>query len=560
MQNSLAVTGGNLTIGSVVDVARLGHKVVLGPSVKDRIRKSREYVEKAVELILDPTVDESVWKTRLIYGVTTGFGCHKEFIVQNRSEAEQLQTNILLSHACGVGDRLDPETVRAVLLLRLNSLAKGHSGVRYELLEFLTELLNSRIHPIVPEQGSVGASGDLCPLAHAALVLLGRGEASEDSLSESGGGWVRGKVVDGAAALEKIRTKLTGKGIDVPFKLSYKEGLALTNGATVMTAIGVMAHHDAGQLLKHADIAGAMTLEAIGGRTRAFDPKVHAARPFAGQGTSAANVCRLVEGSQLTDRNGDVHDAYSVRCLPQVHGAVRDAADYVRRILETELASATDNPLFFEPSPPPLDGLKEKWDYSAGNYHGEPVALAMDFLGLALAEIGSISERRTQKLLDKHHNCGLPSNLTHNPRIHSGLMMVHYTAAALVSENKVLCHPASCDSIPTSSNIEDHVSMGTVAARKARRILENVENVVAIELLCAAQALDFRKGRLAGLSPDAFRGEPGRGTQAALEAIRQIGIAPLVEDREPSPDIVRMKGLIESGRIVMEVEEEIGGL
>jgi histidine ammonia-lyase len=559
MEHTVVIDGMHLTLESVVDVARCGGKVELDKTVRRRIEKSRAYVENAVDQVLDPSVSAAVRKNRLIYGVTTGFGCHKEFIIKNRDEANQLQKNILMSHACGTGPLLDPEVVRAVMLLRLQSFAMGHSGVRPELLDMIVELLNQRIHPLVPEQGSVGSSGDLCPLSHAALVLIGRGRASADRMSDDGR-WERGPEWTGMQALESIKPALARKGLSVPFELSTKEGLALTNGATVMTAIGILACQDAFNAVRHADIAGAMTLEAVGGRTRAFDPKVHSARPFEGQKQSAENVRRLISGSALTDQNGDVHDAYSVRCIPQVHGAVRDALDYVRKVLDIEICSATDNPLFFEPDPPPADGVVEKWDYSAGNFHGEPVALAMDFLGLALAEIGSISERRTQKLLDKYHNYGLPSNLAPDPRIHSGLMMVHYTAASLVSENKVLCHPASCDSIPTSSNIEDHVSMGTVAARKARTILENVENVIAIELLCAAQAIDFRTGRLPGLKDGVFKGKPGKGIQAAHRIIRTNGIVELNHDREPWPDILAMKRLVESGQILKAAEKETGEL
>jgi histidine ammonia-lyase len=559
MGRSVVIDGIHLTLESVVEVARYGSRVTLDETILGKIGKSPSYVDQAVDQVLDPSIPETVRRNRLIYGVTTGFGCHKEFIIRNREEANQLQRNILMSHACGVGGLLDPEVVRAVMLLRLQSFAMGHSGVRPELLEWIVELLNNRLHPHVPEQGSVGSSGDLCPLSHAALVLIGRGQASVDSLSEDGR-WSRGKTLEGMEALESIGPALAGKGLSIPYELSTKEGLALTNGATVMTAIGVLACHDAWNAIRHADMAGAMTLEALGGRTRAFDPKVHSARPFAGQMRSAENVRRLTAGSALTDMNGDVHDAYSVRCIPQVHGAVRDSLAHVRNMLDIEIRSATDNPLFFEPDPPPADGISEKWDYSAGNFHGEPVALAMDFLGLALAEIGSISERRTQKLLDKHHNYGLPSNRAPDPRIQSGLMMVHYTAASLVSENKVLCHPASCDSIPTSSNIEDHVSMGTVAARKARTILENVENVIAIELLCAAQAIDFRTGRLPGLSGEAFKGMPGKGVAAAHQAVRSAGIRAMESDREPSPDILAMKRLVESGAMIKAAEKETGKL
>jgi len=560
MDRKIAVDGEHLSIGSVVDAARTGASILLDGDVRNKIAKSREYVEKAVEQVVNPDTPEILRKNRLIYGVTTGFGSHKEFIIKDRAEAKNLQTNILMSHACGVGSPFEPDVVRAIMLIRLNSFAKGFSGVRYELLEILSEMLNHGIHPLVPQQGSVGSSGDLCPLSHLALVLIGKGKASVDRLSAETRRWIRGRIVAGKAAMDHIRSVLAEKGISVPFELGYKEGLALTNGTTVMTAIGVLVYHDALNLIKHADIAGAMTLEAVGGRTRAFDSKVHDVRPFTGQRQCADNVRKLIAGSQLVDRNGDVQDAYSVRCIPQVHGAVKDALDHVRQVLEVEINSATDNPLFFEPNPPPSDGFSEKWDYSAGNFHGEPIALAMDYLGLAVAEIGSIAERRIQKLLDKHHNYGLPSNLTPDPRVHSGLMLSHYTAASLVSENKVLCHPASCDSIPTSANIEDHVSMGTVAARKARTILENVEYILAVELLCASQALDFRAGTLGKTSDISFRGKPGKGTQTAYEKVRETGLRPVEKDRELSSDIEKAKNLIEGGTLVEAVENAVAEL
>ncbi len=560
MDRRIVVDGEHLSIESVVDAARAGVPILLDEQVRAKIAKSREYVEKAVEQVMNPDTPETLRKNRLIYGVTTGFGSHKEFIIKNREEAKTLQTNILLSHACGVGPPFEADVVRAIMLIRLNSFAKGFSGVRYELLQILAEMLNHGIHPRVPQQGSVGSSGDLCPLSHLALVLVGKGKASVDRFSAETGRWIEGRMVTGQTAMDRIRPVLTRKGISVPFELGYKEGLALTNGTAVMTAIGVLVYNDAVNLIKHADIAGAMTLEAVGGRTRAFDSKVHEVRPFTGQRQCADNVRRLLEGSRLVDQNGDVQDAYSIRCIPQVHGAVKDALDHVRKVLEVEINSATDNPLFFEPNPMPADCFSEKWDYSAGNFHGEPIALAMDYLGLAVAEIGSIAERRIQTLLDKHHNYGLPSNLTPDPRAHSGLMLTHYTAASLVSENKVLCHPASCDSIPTSANIEDHVSMGTVAARKARTILENVENILAIEFLCASQALDFRMGTLEGASEISFRGEPGKGAQTAHAKVRGAGLRPVEKDRELSSDIEKAKSLIESGTLVETVENVIDKL
>jgi len=509
------IDGEHLTINQILAVARHGAKVELHSSVLKKISPSRQYVETAVNNVTNPALSEKEKKNWLIYGVTTGFGCHKDYIIRNKEEAKTLQRNIILSHATGVGDYFDSEIVRALMLLRVNSFAKGHSGVRYELLELLVELLNNRIHPLIPEKGSVGSSGDLCPLAHMSLVFIDRGKARIDHLNENRDVWIEEKRVNGSEAMERMKDHLLNKGIPYPFELSYKEGLALTNGATVMTAVGVMTYYDALNMLKHADIAGACALEAIGGRSRAFDEKVHRARPFPSQIACADNIRRLVSQSTLIEKNNDVHDAYSVRCIPQVHGASKNSFDFVKSVLEIELNAATDNPLFFEPDPEPLDGFHTKWDYSAGNYHGQPIALAMDFLGLAISEIGNISERRIQKLLDIHHNYGLNSNLTVNPRLNSGFMLAQYSAASLASENKVLCHPASADSIPTSANIEDHVSMGTIAARKARSILENVKNIIAIELLCAAQALDFRMGNLKLIDKKTFRGNPGKGVITA---------------------------------------------
>ncbi|NQT27063.1 histidine ammonia-lyase [candidate division KSB1 bacterium] len=559
-KKGVVIDGETLTMDEMIAVARYGAEVTINPSIRKKIQRSRDYVEQAVEKVVDSNLTEEEKRPWLIYGVTTGFGSHKDFIIQSREEAKVLQRNIILSHACGVGQTLDSETVRAMMLLRLNSFAKGFSGVRYCLLELLVLMLNHHIHPIVPEKGSVGSSGDLCPLAHMALVLIGRGEGRIDQCDPIKGDWETLRCIPGEEAIAVIHSEMQDQNIPYPFTLSYKEGLALTNGANVMTSIGVMAYSDSFNLLRNSDIAGAMTLEAIGGRTRAFDPKVHAVRPHKGQVACAENIRRLTQDSTLLDTSRDVHDSYSVRCMPQVHGASDDAMDYVKRVVEIEVNSATDNPLFFEPDPPPQDGADDLLAYSAGNYHGQPVAIAMDFLGLAIAELASISERRIQKLLDKHHNQGLNPDLCLDPRLHSGLMIAHYTAAALVSENKVYCHPASCDSIPTSSNIEDHVSMGTFAARKARMILENAKNVIAIEMLCAAQALDFRVGMLKQADVNSVTGKPGKGTMTAFRIIREAGVNPLKEDREIYPDIAKVRTLIEYRHIIDVVEAEVGEL
>jgi histidine ammonia-lyase len=495
MTRHILLDGNNLTIEQVVRVARGGIKAALAPSAIRRMKRSRAWVERAVR------------EHKVVYGVTTGFGAFQNLTIPQEKLAE-LQRNLILSHCAGVGEPLSEEVVRAMMLLRANALAKGFSGIRVSTVETLLEMVNKRVHPIVPMQGSVGASGDLAPLSHMVAVLIGDGEA-----------WYKGKRMAGGAAMNAARIK--------PVVLDAKEGVALINGTQTMSAIGALTLSDAEHLADVADIAATMSCEAVKGKSAAFDAKVHLLRPHSGQRVSARNMRAMMQGSSLIDRSDDdtkgkVQDSYSIRCAPQVHGASRDAIAYARKVLETEINSATDNPLILAE-----DGTA----ISAGNFHGQPVALAMDFLGLAIAELGSIAERRIAKLADKNHNAGLPAFLSHNAGVHSGLMILQYTAAALVSENKVLIHPASGDSIPTSANQEDHVSMGTIAARQAAEILRNVEQVLAIELLCAAQALDFR------YEP------PGRGTRRAYGAIRKV-VKPLEGDRELSSDIARIVELI----------------
>jgi histidine ammonia-lyase len=496
----VAIDGSSLTIPQVVRVACGMTKVGLSPRAKRRMQRSREWVDQAVK-------DHAV-----VYGVTTGFGAFQSVSIPP-ARLRELQRNLILSHCAGVGDPFPEEVVRAMLLLRANALAKGFSGIRVSTVQRLIDMLNHGVHPVVPSQGSVGASGDLAPLSHIAAVLIGEGEAM-----------YRGKRLPGKKAM-------AAAGID-PVGLEAKEGIALNNGTQAMTAVGVLALHEAEILVDVADVAASMTLEAVKGKSLPFAERVQVLRPHAGQLVSARNVREMIRGSRLIDRidgdtNDKVQDSYSIRCIPQVHGASRDAIAYVRHVLETEINSSTDNPLIF------TDAAKA---YNAGNFHGQPVALAMDFLGLAVAEIGSISERRTAKLVDRHHNAGLPAFLAAEQGVQSGLMIAQYTAAALVSENKVLIHPASGDSIPTSANQEDHVSMGTIAARHAAEIVRNVERVLAIELLCAAQALDYRKRR------------PGAGTQRALRMIRNT-VAPLTGDRELSEDIERIAALVRCGAL-----------
>jgi histidine ammonia-lyase len=448
------------------------------------------------------------------------------------------------------------------MLIRANTLASGKCGVRYKLLERLIKMLNEGIHPIIPEQGSVGASGDLCPLAHMALVLIGRGRAK-----------YKGNEYEGRELIGLLKEH------DIDTDLEFKEGLALINGASVMTGIGVMAYYDAINLLKHADIAGALTLEGIAGQTRAFDEIVHIVRKFPnnGQWASAENILKIIRGSKLVNNICKVHDPYSVRCIPQVHGIAREALEFIKGILETEINSVTDDPIFFTKkeleSYPPFDGIRDRLHFEQGNFHGQPISVALDLLGMILSSLGVISERRIQMLLDSNHNNGLDECLISNPDgIYSGLMLAQYTAAALASENKILAHPASVDSIPTGSNTEDHVSMGTIAARKARKILEHTEYILAIEMLCAIQALEYRNSELKSeriKSAEELKyeklekgkrekqrpifGKPGDLSLKIYELIRKQ-VNPLKEDRELHLDIRKIRELIEKRTILEELK------
>ena len=496
----IVIDGNNLTIEDVLHVARGGMPVSLAPAAKRRMEKSRAWVEKSVR------------EQEVVYGITTGFGAFQNVSIAP-DKLRDLQRNLILSHCAGVGEPFSEEVVRAMMVLRANALAKGFSGIRVSTVERLLAMLNKGIHPVVPSQGSVGASGDLAPLSHMAAVLIGEGEAL-----------YKGKRMSGKQAMKAA-------GV-IPVVLEAKEGLALNNGTQAMTALGLLALHDAERIADVADIAAAMTLEAVKGKSAPFAPQVHITRPHAGQLVSARNIRSMIRGSRLIDRVDDdtrdkVQDSYSIRCAPQVHGASRDAMVYVRRVIETEINSATDNPLIF---------ADEGRSYSAGNFHGQPLALALDFLGLAVAGLGNISERRTAKLMDKHHSSGLPAFLVSDGGVRSGLMIAQYTAAALVSENKVLIHPASGDSIPTSANQEDHVSMGTIAARQTLAIIENVRRVLAIELLCAAQGLEHRKDK------------PGQGTAGALNVIRKV--VPSLRGEGPLSDAIENAArLIRSGQL-----------
>ena len=406
----------------------------------------------------------------IAYGITTGFGAFKDRIVP-ANQVEQLQRNILVSHAVGVGNPFDIPTTRAIMLIRANTLARGHSGIRLSSLQMLVEMLNAGVHPVIPQKGSLGASGDLAPLAHMALPLIGEGTAE-----------YQGRVISGAEAFHLAGLK--------PIKLAAKEGLALTNGTSVMTALGVLQTLRAETYSQTSDIAGCLSLEALNGTDLAFDERIHNLRPYPRQKECAAYLRSLLKDSQFTREHTslNVQDAYTLRCIPQVHGAVRDAVAYSRWIFEIELNAVTDNPLIF------IDDKDEITVLSGGNFHGEPLAIAMDYLAFAVAELGNISERRIMRLTDECSNTHvLPAFLTQEGGLNSGFMILQYTAAALATENKVLAHPASVDTIPTSANVEDHVSMGATAALKLRSILDNVERILSIELMSAAQGVDFRR-------------------------------------------------------------------
>lgn len=538
-----------MNLANLEAVARRGYIIDVSPTCRLRVERARQHVEHALEEAR--AAEKAGEQIPPLYGVTTGFGEHKHCLIRPE-DAHQLQANILRSHAIGVGETLADEVVRTVGLLRLTTFVQGRSGVRWVLIERIRDLINAEIIPGIPAQGSLGASGDLCPLAHWALVLIGEGEAQ-----------VRGVTLPGTVALTQAQ-------MTPEFQLSYKEGLALTNGTAVSTAVAALATIDAINLIKHADIAAACSAEAVGAPTRAYDSVVHAARPHPGQIAGAANLRALLSGSAWVNTSDEVQESYSIRCAPQVHGASADAISFARAVIETEINSVTDNPLFFveDDDPPPADGgeVSPYKDYSAGNFHGQPVALAADFLGLAVAELGSIAERRIQKLLDAHHNAGLPASLSTRPGLQSGLMVAQYTAASLVSENKTLCHPASCDSIPTSANIEDHVSMSMTAARHAAQIITHVESVIAIELLCAYQAQCFRRGilplpedvqPLERLRPDPTR-KFGCGSEAVFTVFQDVGIKPLESDRPLSGDVARIRSLIREGVVVRRIEEALG--
>jgi histidine ammonia-lyase len=507
MPPSLAIDGHSLTLTAVAQVARRAAAVTLSPDAAGRMAQSRRWVEALVAQG-DP-----------VYGINTGFGIFAERNISAEDTA-RLQRNLLLSHAAGVGEPFAAEVVRAAMLIRANALALGHSGVRPELAEVLLGMLNAGVTPIIPSQGSLGSSGDLAPLSHLALVLS-RGD--NDSEHNSGQVWYQGQVLSGKAGM-------AAAGLP-RLVLGAKESLALNNGATFSTALAALAVADGYHLLEAAQVALALSLEALRGASAAFDARLHAARGHAGQQRVAANVRRLIAGSTLIDAAGRVQDAYSLRCAPQVLGPAYDALDFVAGVIERELNAATDNPLLFDGEP-----------VSGGQLHGEGVGQAADFAAIALAEVWAISERRVARLMDGKLNDGLPPMLVGTAEaagLHSGLMMLQYTAAALVLENQTLASPDSVRSLPTSANQEDHNANSATAGRHLRRLAENVRRVVAIELLTAAQAVDLRLR----ITPGARLGD---GTAAALERIRAA--VPFIEhDQLYGPHVEALAELVQVG-------------
>ncbi len=479
----ISLDGKSLTFEQVAAVAygQPGSpRVEISPQAQSLVARAAE----AVQTLISRGV--------VTYGITTGFGAFKDRIIPP-DQVEQLQRNILLSHAVGVGAPFDIPTTRAIMLIRANTLARGHSGIRLQTLQLLLDMLNAGVHPVIPEKGSLGASGDLAPLAHMALPVIGNGEA-----------FYQGERLCGAEAFKRAGLK--------PVNLAAKEGLALTNGTSVMTALGVLQTLRAERYSRTADLAGCLSLEALNGTDLAFDERIHSLRPYPRQQECAAHLRALLKGSEFTREHSslNVQDAYTLRCIPQVHGAARDAIAYARWVFEIELNAVTDNPLIF------IDEQGEITALSGGNFHGEPLAIAMDYLAFSVAELGNISERRIMRLTDECSNTHtLPAFLTQNGGLNSGFMILQYTAAALATENKVLAHPASVDTIPTSANVEDHVSMGVTAALKLRAILDNVERILAIELMSAAQGMDFRKQAIGAEK------QLGEGTRGAYALLRE---------------------------------------
>ncbi len=505
----ITLNGSTLTIEETARVAREKENVVISAVAQAAICRSRA------------AVDALLKSGEAVYGLTTGFGKFAEKRIAD-ADTEALQKNLIVSHACGTGDPLSTEAVRAVMLLRLNALSRGYSGIRLSTMETLLSMLNCGVHPVIPEKGSLGASGDLVPLAHMVLPMIGEGIAE-----------YRGEILPGAEAMRRAEIPLV--------TLAAKEGLALINGTQVMTAIGALCVHDAKTLEKTADIVASLTCEAQSCITSAFDERVHLLRGHAGQVACAENLRALLSGSKLSNEclPGKVQDAYSIRCIPQIHGASRDAIQYVYDAVSREINAVTDNPLIFPDEGDVISG---------GNFHGQPMALAFDFLAIAIAELANVSERRTERLVNPYLNNNLPAFLTPNGGLNSGFMIAQYAAAALVSENKILAHPASVDSIPSSANQEDHVSMGTIAARKAAEILKNAQRVLAIELFAAGQAAGMMGAEK--LAP---------ATRAAFDVLRRA-VPPIERDVVMYERMESCERIVREGTLIPAVEAVSGAL
>jgi histidine ammonia-lyase len=509
--------GKPISLAELEEVARFGRPVALDPGARARVDASRRAID-AIAAAGD--------SAPAVYGVNTGFGALAETRI-HEGDVRALQRNLVRSHACGVGPDLGEAEVRAMMLLRAQVVAQGHSGVRAEVIDLLAQMLDRGVTPRIPSQGSVGASGDLAPLAHLALVLIGEGEASFDGARMPGG-------------------EALGRAGLAPIELAAKEGLALINGTQYMTALGALAVRDALALCTVADVAGAVSLEALKGSKRPFDPRLMAVRPHPGQEACASNLRALLADSEIMESHRDCHkvqDPYSLRCMPQVHGATRDALAWVAEVLSREVNSVTDNPTVFL-----HDDGSEAELISGGNFHGQPVALALDLAAIAAAELANISERRVEQLVNPALSSGLTPFLAPSSGLHSGFMIAQVASASLVSENKVLAHPSSVDSIPSSAGREDHVSMGSIGARKLLQVIDNVRASLAIELMTAAQGVNQRR-------PLA----PSTGVAAAHRAIRAV-VPELVEDRPLYLDIAEVTEIVRSGALVRAVEAAVGAL
>lgn len=530
----LFLDGQNLSLDELISVAREPrYPIRITPKAIQKMKKSRQWVDR-IQIAGKPVV----------YGLNTGFGS-KATVSIDREKLRDLQRNLIMSHAAGTGNPFPIEVVRAAMILRINTFTKGYSGVSLEVAETLIKMLKKGVTPWVPEQGSLGASGDLAPLSHIALVISTGVE--KDYEADSGKAFFYEKenqnwiLMSGQTAMKRA---------GIPrIILEAKDGLALNNGTQISTALLAIALYDAKRVVKQADIAMAMTLEAVEGNSSAFKDKIHRLRPHKGQIKTAKNIRKLIKGSKLINRNPqNVQDAYSLRCHPQVMGSVTGALEYIENVVDIEMNATTDNPIIL----PEIDD--ENKAISGGNFHAQPIAVASDLLSMVLCEVGSIAERRIFRLSDKNLNAGLPSFLINNSGLESGLMLAQYTAAALVSENRSLAHPASIDNIPTCENQEDHVSMAPIAARKARLILDNVQKIIAIEAFYAAQALDLRLTKL-----KYAKTMMGNGTHSAHKTIRKV-IPYINKDRPIYPHIEAATDLIKNGKLLSEVEKTVGKL